>query len=216
MLEPMDLFFDRRLKEYDAHQLHEIESAREFYSFTAAQLPRTPGAQVLDLGCGTGLELEYYFARTPTARVTGIDLAAGMLQALREKFPGRDLKLIQGSYLELPLGEGIYDAAVSVESLHHFTRAEKVPLYRRVLAALKPGGYFLLTDYFAASDLEEEHFRAELLRLRAAENVPDGTLCHFDTPLTLAHEQAALREAGFTQVELLGTWGATATLRAAL
>lgn len=216
MLEPMDLFFDRRLKEYDAHQLHEIESAQEFYPFTAAQLPRTPGARVLDLGCGTGLELEYYFAQNPTARVTGIDLAAGMLQALREKFPGRDLQLIRGSYLEVPLGAGIYDAAVSVESLHHFTKAEKVPLYRRVLAALKPGGYFLLTDYFAASDLEEEHFRAELLRLRAAENVPDGILCHFDTPLTLAHEQAALQEAGFTQVELLGTWGATATLRATL
>ena len=216
MLEPMDLFFFRRLKEYDAHQLHEIESAQEFYPFTAAQLPRTPGARVLDLGCGTGLELEYYFAQNPAAQVTGIDLAAGMLQALREKFPGRDLHLIQGSYLELPLGAGIYDAAVSVESLHHFTKAEKVPLYRRVLAALKPGGYFLLTDYFAASDLEEEHFRAELLRLRAAENVPDGILCHFDTPLTLAHEQAALQEAGFTQVELLGTWGATATLRATL
>ena len=216
MLEPMDLFFDRRLKEYDAHQLHEIESAQEFYPFTAAQLPRTPGARVLDLGCGTGLELEYYFAQNPAAQVTGIDLAAGMLQALREKFPGRDLHLIQGSYLELPLGAGIYDAAVSVESLHHFTKAEKVPLYRRVLAALKPGGYFLLTDYFAASDLEEEHFRAELLRLRAAENVPDGILCHFDTPLTLAHEQAALQEAGVTQVELLGTWGATATLRATL
>ena len=216
MLEPMDLFFDRRLKEYDAHQLHEIESAQEFYPFTAAQLPRTPGERVLDLGCGTGLELEYYFAQNPAAQVTGIDLAAGMLQALREKFPGRDLHLIQGSYLELPLGAGIYDAAVSVESLHHFTKAEKVPLYRRVLAALKPGGYFLLTDYFAASDLEEEHFRAELLRLRAAENVPDGILCHFDTPLTLAHEQAALQEAGFTQVELLGTWGATATLRATL
>lgn len=216
MLEPMDLFFDRRLQEYDAHQLHEIESAQEFYPFTAAQLPRAPGAQVLDLGCGTGLELEYYFAQNPAARVTGIDLAAGMLQALREKFPGRDLQLIQGSYLEVPLGEGIYDAVVSVESLHHFTRAEKVPLYRRVLAALKPGGYFLLTDYFAASDQEEEHFRAELLRLRAAENVPDGILCHFDTPLTPAHEQAALREAGFTQVELLGTWGATATLRATL
>ena len=216
MLEPMDLFFDRRLKEYDAHQLHEIESAQEFYPFTAAQLPRTPGARVLDLGCGTGLELEYYFAQNPAAQVTGIDLAAGMLQALREKFPGRDLHLIQGSYLELPLGAGIYDAAVSVESLHHFTKAEKVPLYRRVLAALKPGGYFLLTDYFAASDLEEEHFRAELLRLRAAENVPDGILCHFDTPLTLAHEQAALQEAGFTQEGRLGTWGATATLRATL
>ena len=45
-----------------------------------------PGAKVLDLGCGTGLELEYYFRLNSTAMVTGIDLAAGMLQKLKEKF----------------------------------------------------------------------------------------------------------------------------------
>ncbi len=40
-----------------------LESADEFYPFTAAQLPDAEECCVLDLGCGTGLELEsYYFA----------------------------------------------------------------------------------------------------------------------------------------------------------
>ncbi|WP_242829221.1 MULTISPECIES: class I SAM-dependent methyltransferase [unclassified Butyrivibrio] len=29
----------------------------------------------------------------------------------------------------MPFGDGIFDAAVSVESLHHFSKEEKIPLY---------------------------------------------------------------------------------------
>ena len=57
MLEKMGEFFDSRLAMYDEHQLTAIESARELYRFTAERLPGRPGARLLDLGCGTGLEL---------------------------------------------------------------------------------------------------------------------------------------------------------------
>ena len=126
MLEKMGAFFDARLQGYEDHQLTSIQSAREFYPFTAGCLPQRDGAKILDLGCGTGLELGYYFETVPTAEVTGIDLAPGMLDALRRKFPDRSLTLVQGSYFDVPLGEGAFDAAVSVESLHHFTQEEKV------------------------------------------------------------------------------------------
>ena len=105
-LEKMAAFFEARLDGYDEHMLSNIESATEFYPFTASLLPKEEGAEVLDLGCGTGLELEFYFAFNPTARVTGIDLSAGMLEALRAKFLDKDLTLIRGSYFELPLKAG--------------------------------------------------------------------------------------------------------------
>lgn len=214
MLEKMGDFFDSRLDGYEEHQLSCIDSAREFYPFTAACLPREPGTRLLDLGCGTGLELGYYFELVPTANVTGIDLAPGMLRELKRKFPERALTLIQGSYFDVPFGERVFDAAVSVESLHHFTREEKKPLYEKVFKALKPGGFFILTDYFAPSDREERRFSEELLRLKKEENVPDGEFYHYDTPLTLEHETEALIEAGFASVEALGSWGATHTLKA--
>lgn len=214
MLEKMGAFFEARLAGYEEHQLNCIESAREFYPFTAGCLPRTAEAAVLDLGCGTGLELGYYFELVPTAKITGVDLAPGMLAALREKFPDKALHLIAGSYFDVPLGACAFDAAVSVESLHHFTKEEKIPLYKNVRNALKPGGWLILTDYFALSDEEERSRRAELLRLRQEQGIRDGAFYHFDTPLTVQHETEALRAAGFSSVTVLKNWGQTVTLRA--
>lgn len=212
MLEKMGAFFDARLEGYEDHQLTCIVGAAEFYPFTAQCLPRE--GHILDLGCGTGLKLNDYFALAPEARVTGIDLAPGMLAELQRKFPERELTLICGSYFDVPLGEGCFDAAVSVESLHHFTREEKLPLYRKLHRSLKNDGYFLLTDYFSLSDAEEAMHRRELLRLKAEQGLSDSDFYHYDTPLTVDHEIQALTAAGFSHVEILNAWGATHTLKA--
>ena len=214
MLEEMSAFFEARLEGYDAHMLANIQDARTFYPFTATLLPRKDGCRVLDLGCGTGLELEYYFADNPAAKISGIDLSEKMLDTLKQKFPDKTLDLRVGSYFDLPFGEAVFDAAVSVESLHHFTKEEKIPLYTKLRKALKPGGYFVLTDYFSLSDEEESLHRKNYLRLKAEQGLGDGQFYHYDTPLTVAHEQEALLAAGFTTVEILGQWGATVTLRA--
>ena len=214
MLEKMSDFFEARLDGYDEHMLSNIESATEFYPFTAKMLPTEEYSCILDLGCGTGLELERYFPLCPTAKVVGIDLSKGMLSALEKKFEGKDITLITGSYFDVPFGEALFDAAVSVESLHHFTKEEKVSLYVKLCAALKRKGYFILTDYFAATEEEELAHRKALLSLKAAQGIEEGELYHYDTPLTVEHETAALREAGFDTVEILGSWGATYTLRA--
>lgn len=210
----MAAFFEARLDTYDEHMLTNIESAREFYPFTAQHLPLHSAAKVLDLGCGTGLELEYFFQVNASAAVTGIDLSKGMLDHLRTKMPDRNLTLIHGSYFDVPLGNNVYDAAVSVESLHHFTQNQKTDLYRKLCYALKEGGFFLLTDYFSSNSEEEAAFFQEFERLKAANNITDQGFYHYDTPLTVEHETEALLQAGFARVEELHRWGATHILKA--
>lgn len=214
MLEKMNEFFDKRLDGYDEHMMTNIESSDEFYPYSADCLPKTNGAKILDLGCGTGLELEHYFRLNPSAKITGIDLTESMLNALRNKFPEKNLTLICGSYFDVPFEENSFDAAVSVESLHHFTKEEKIPLYAKLCKALKDGGYFILTDYFALSDEGEKTFRNELLHLKKEQGIDDNEFYHYDTPLTVEHETEALLEAGFSCVEVLNNWGATFTLKA--
>ena len=214
MLEKMSDFFEARLDGYDLHMMTNIESADEFYPFTAGQLPTNESCRVLDLGCGTGLELQEYFLLNPTANITGIDLSQGMLSELKRKFEGKNITLIQGSYFDLPLGDNAFDAAVSVESLHHFTKEEKVSLYHKLRAALKDGGYFILTDYFSLTDEEEAMHRENLTLLKKEQGITDNEFYHYDTPLTVAHESEALFEACFSSVKVLKNWGATYTIKA--
>ena len=214
MLEKMSDFFEARLDGYDAHMLTNIESATEFYPFTAKQLPTSEHCNILDLGCGTGLELEVYYPLNPTAKVTGIDLSQGMLAALEKKFADKEITLICDSYFDVPFGVCTFDGAVSVESLHHFTKKEKVPLYAKLHKALKYGGYFVLTDYFSLSDEEEQMHRQNLIALKAEQGIADDAFYHYDTPLTVKHETEALLEAGFSSVEVVKNWGATYTIKA--
>ena len=206
-LERMDDFFAARLDGYDEHMRRNIEGASGFYAYTASLLPSAEGSRVLDLGCGTGLELEEYFAVNPGAAVTGIDLSEAMLHALKAKFPDKDLTLIRASYFDVPLGNGQYDAAVSVESLHHFPAEMKASLYEKMYSALADKGVFVLTDYFAESEeLEKEYFR-NLAALKREQGLSDDVFYHYDTPLTVEHEMDVLRRAGFRDIRIMKQWG---------
>ena len=214
MLEKMDVFFENRLADYDEHMLTTIKGADEFYKYTAALLPREAKTEVLDLGCGTGLELEEYFLLNPNVHITGIDLSQAMLEILTAKFPDRNLNLICNSYFEVELGFEKYNAAVSVESLHHFAGDRKLPLYRKLLHSLKPNGYFILTDYFAESEALEKEYFETLEKLKREQGIFDNEFYHYDTPLTVEHESKILKKAGFSDVRILKNWGATHTLLA--
>ena len=206
-LEKMDDFFAARIDGYDEHMKRDIEGASGFYAYTASLLPSADGSRVLDLGCGTGLELEEYFAVNPGAAVTGIDLSEAMLNVLKGKFPGKNLTLVRASYFDAPLGEGQYDAAVSVESLHHFPEDMKASLYKKLHSALAENGVFVLTDYFAESEeMEKEYFR-NLAALKKEQGFADDAFYHYDTPLTVEHETDVLRRAGFGNVRIMKQWG---------
>lgn len=206
-LERMEDFFAARVKSYDDHMRTNIEGSSEFYAYTASLLPKEPNSKVLDLGCGTGLELEEYYKLNPCTETTGIDLSEDMLNALKAKFPGKHLTLIHGSYFDVPLGDRIYDAAVSVESLHHFSAEMKMSLYKKLYASLKDHGIFVLTDYFAESEEREKEYSEELARIKREQGLSGDTFYHYDTPLLVDHEMDILRRAGFSDVRIMKKWG---------
>lgn len=126
----------------------------------------------------------------------------------------KELTTICGSYFDIPFGNECYDAIVSVESLHHFTKEQKLSLYQKAYQTLKYGGYLVITDYFAETDKQECFYRQELLRLKSEQGIDDDEFYHYDTPLTKEHELQALREAGFSSIKILDTWGTTAIIKA--
>lgn len=212
-MEEMAAFFARRVEEYDRHMREEVEGCREGYERMAQLLPGTL-SRLLDLGCGTGLELETIFARFPQLEVTAIDLSNAMLQKARAKFPGRRLRLIQGDYLQEDFGAGKYDAAVSFQTLHHFDHDQKRALYTRIRRALKEDGVYLEGDYMVERREEEEAGFARSACLRREQGIPEGTLLHLDTPCAVDTQIRLLREAGFARVESVLRRGNTTLLMA--
>lgn len=195
-LEEMGEFFAARVEDYEEH----MSLWRKGYEKLAKLLPEG-ASSILDLGCGTGLELDEILKLRPEVNVTGIDLCPAMLSKLREKHPG--VRIICGDYFETDLGEAAYDCVITFESLHHFAPEKKQGLFEKIHRALKPGGIFLEVDYLAACREEEELLMDFCRRKRKAEGIPEEVFVHFDTPLTAEHEMTLLRNGGFSTVKWL-------------
>lgn len=104
------------------------------------------GAQVLDVGCGTGLFAGRIAVQHPTVQVTGLDISEGMLTNARrncESFGDR-VELVQGDAESLPFADNTFDVLTCVHSFHHYPRQGKVlsEMYR----VLKPDGQLLIVD----------------------------------------------------------------------
>lgn len=201
-LEEMGSFFAKRIGGYEEH----MAVWRDSYQWMARLIPGE-AQSLLDIGCGTGLELDEIFRLRPDMAVTGIDLEPAMLERLRAKHGDRDICLIQGDYFQVPFGESRFDAAISFETLHHFRMEDKLILFQKLYRALKPGGCYIEADYIAESEEMETYLFAECARRREKSGIPEGTFVHFDTPLTLEHEMGLLSKAGFGSVECLGYSG---------
>lgn len=195
-LEEMSDFFKVRLGEYEEH----MAVWKEAYEYMGQIIPG--GCQrILDLGCGTGLEIDEIRKAGVKAEITGIDMSADMLGVLQQKH--KDVHTICADYFEWNLGTDNYDAAISFESLHHFKPEKKEGLFRKIYRALKQGGIYIEADYIACCDEEEELLMDICDRKRRSEHIPEDTFVHFDTPLTAVHEMELLRNVGFENVHVV-------------
>ena len=197
-LEEMADFFTERLEGYEEHMAVWAESYQKF----AGLLP-LGCRETLDLGCGTGLELDKIWQRDPHIAVTGVDLCQSMLDKLLEKHPDKPLTVVCQDYFQYDLGYSKWDAVISFESLHHFLPERKKGLYRKIYDSLKEGGSFILGDYIACCDEEEELLRSVYLKKREQSAIPAGQFVHFDIPLTLIHEKGLLQDVGFVIEKVL-------------
>lgn len=209
MLEKMDEFFNARAKTYDSHMLDDLK-LDEFYESIATCF-EAPISRMLDLGCGTGLELTRLFDNNPDVQIVGVDMSNAMLEELRHKFPDKSMELICASYFETEFGGG-FDAVLSTYSLHHFSETEKLGLYAKIRAAIKPGGRFVFGDYTVSNQERQDELLDENRFIRLENKVPDGEFYHFDTPFTAGNEIRLMTSAGFKNVRIVRWWENTSII----
>jgi tRNA (cmo5U34)-methyltransferase len=202
--ERMADFFDVRSGGYDEDMRRSVSSFDQFYGCIASPIVDTKAkVRVLDIGCGTGLELEAILSKVPNAVVTGIDVSEQMLRRLADKYANysKQMTLIKGSYLTVPFGEGVYDYAVAVMTLHHFVSDTKRKLYEKIRKALKRRGKYIEGDWVVSSARERQYL-LEYEKKQRLEVSEEGSH-HIDIPFSLETQTRLLLEAGFSKVDVI-------------
>jgi len=217
--ELMGDFFDIRAEGYKEHMF--LDGGEENYRKLGSFIPKTnEPVKILDIGCGTGIELNHIWSQAPNAHITCLDLSRGMLDLLLKNHSEchDKIQIIEASYIDWDYPENTFDIVVSKATMHHLRENEKIDVYRKILRTLKPGGIYIESD-FIVDDLHSKHYkkRYETITANLSAETKPGEY-HIDIPFTVDVQKKLLFSAGFSSVEVLDEdiklRGSTAILQA--
>ena len=193
------------IESYDRTIRRWIPGYEEALRQAAREVAGVDPDRVLDLGAGTGALSEAILERTRRATVELLDVDAEMLAQARvrlERF-GPRARFREQSFLD-PLPE--CDAVAASLALHHVPDAVgKAQLYKRIRAALAPGGVLVNADVTmpAGEPRRTEHYSTWAVHLVSCGIEENRAYEHFaewaaeDRYFPLQVELKAMREAGF-------------------
>jgi len=154
-LEPESVrgMFDRIAPIYDVMNHVMTAGLDRRWRKLAAQEVVWPGDRVLDACCGTGdLAVE---AERRGGRVVGLDFSERMLERARKKSGA--IEWVQGDALELPFGDGEFDAATVGFGVRNLADLEGG--LRELARVLRPGGKLAVLEITRPRGLLKPFFR---------------------------------------------------------
>ena len=167
-LERIDSYFNGAVESYDERLKRSAEDEDGYIRRTAEFFPKKEHLHILDIGIGTGTGLTAILEQNPTIYVDGIDCADKMLSEIPKNLPEHKerIRTICGDFFKYELEPESYDGAVSMMALHYYSREENLELFHRVCRSIKKGGFFLLSDKFAPTQMYEDFCRSEFEQKR--------------------------------------------------
>jgi SAM-dependent methyltransferase len=193
-----------------------------------------PDPVVVDLGCGTGNDALNLLSRRKDLAYLGVDYSSHMLTRAAAKLARSGHRqraiLLHRDFRQVASDEilAALDAAglgrqircvISAIALHHYTVAEKKPVYRLAFDLLPKSGLLVLSDLYSTSisyaaemALSQELFdiRTAARRIktfnrkcRGPSTISERHYREENQPQVLAEEISALQETGFDVIEVI-------------
>lgn len=150
---------DPRIAFFDAHAGHWDEDpaaqarVRERLCELRPLLGVRPGADLLEVGCGTGQITDLLAAWVHPGRVTAVDFSAAMLARARAK--GIAAEFCEADICRAPPAERAFDLALCFQSFPHFR--DPGAALRHLAAALRMGGRLLILHLAGCAEVNAFH-----------------------------------------------------------
>ena len=145
----------------------------------------TPGAKVLELGCGTGsMWKNNLHLLSGGSRLTLTDFSAGMLETAKSNLHCRSIDFQVVDIQEIPYPDASFDVVIANMMLYHVPDLHKgLSEVRRVL---KPGGVFYCATYgihgimeYITELLKDMHVTGQISTTFTLQNGADSLYKHF-------------------------------------
>jgi len=162
------------------------------------------GCAVLDIGCGLGALDEFLITQHRARSVVGVDIDPALLILMQRRIERAGLAArIRAQHVDggpLPFPAASFDVVFSKDSMVQIP--DKPKIFGEVLRVLRPGGRFIASDWLRGGNGAYSPEMVEFFRLEGiAYNMA-----------TLEESAAALRAAGFVDVEVRDRHGWYLTL----
>jgi SAM-dependent methyltransferase len=152
------------------------------------------GAEVLDIGCGTGGIDLLLAERFGASKVLGIDIEAANIERARRRAEAKGLSNRVGYRLvepgTLPDAPSCFDLVFSKDSIIHIPNKEV--LFTDIFRVLRPGGRFMASDWLRVDDEPASPAMARYIE-------SEGLSFAMASP---ARYRRAMAEAGFGDIEI--------------
>jgi len=147
--------------------------------------------EILEIGFGTGLNLEHYPAQV--RHLTAVDPGLGMTRIARRRINGSriDVDLRVQSAEELPFEDGRFDCVVSTWTLCSIREAERA--ISEIGRVLRPGGHYVFLEHGLGEDPGVQQWQHRLTPLQR--RLADG--CRLDVDI-----EALMRKRPFREVRV--------------
>jgi ubiquinone/menaquinone biosynthesis C-methylase UbiE len=100
--------------------------------------------RVLEVGCGTGTNLELFAARG--CHVAGIDLSPSMVEVARKKL-GERAEVHLADAADMPFNDGAFDLSVAFLTLHEMPVEVRLPVVAEMARVTKGSGRLVFVDF---------------------------------------------------------------------
>jgi ubiquinone/menaquinone biosynthesis C-methylase UbiE len=186
--------YDNSAKKYDKlHLVENKKSTSDFFRTMLKHLEETNGLRLLDLGCGSGREFEFYLKKG--FQCSGLDTSSEMLALVNKTFPSvttycanfQKVKFYQEGVFDVIVSKWAIQTARKIESVYEMVEKLLVSKGYFIFLTVHPIRHFLEKKKSGKNYFKQEVVASEIFNKQITVYEPTHTMQEYLSPYFLEH-----------------------------